>query len=258
MNKPNESNGESTQDEASLRYARQISLEDWGVDGQRRISAARVLIVGLGGLGAPVVTYLAGAGVGTLTLNDFDTVDRSNLPRQPLYRDADAGRRKTGAAADYVKRRNPLVKTRVVDARLDDAGLLAEVRGHDLVIDASDNFGTRFAVSAACVQAGVPLVSVAAIRHEGQLAYFDPRVPISACYACLYGESDAAEGDCAGQGVFTPVVGTLGSLAATRALQALLNKPDPEAPTRLHCFDARNLSWRTIRVPRDPECRVCG
>ena len=246
-----------TEQNTELRYARQIVLDGWGREGQARLAAARVLVIGLGGLGAPIVTYLAGAGVGELTLNDFDTVDASNLPRQSLYRSADVGQRKTRAAQDFVARRNPHVATRMLDQRLTPDELVREAHRHDLIVDASDNFGTRFAVNAASVAAAVPLVSAAAIRFEGQVALFDRRHSESACYACLYDEDDAAEGDCVGQGVFTPLVGLIGSLAAARALRVLLSESPASGVTQLVCLDGDGVT-RQVRVPRDPACRLCS
>lgn len=241
-----------------LRYARQHALGNWGEDGQARLAAARVLVIGLGGLGAPVVTYLAGSGVGQLTLNDFDRVDGSNLPRQSLYREQDIGRPKTAAAKDYVARHNAEVRVSLVDRRLSLKDLVDAAREHDVIVDACDNFGTRFLVNQASVTTGTPLVSAAAIRCEGQLAVFDPRDDHGACYACLYSEDDAAEGDCAGQGVFTPLVGVVGSLAAAAVLRLLLAKDSVPTGTRLQCIDLITQDMRSVRVPRDPRCRVCG
>ena len=157
---------------SSLRYARQIALAHWGLEGQQKLHRASVLIVGLGGLGAPVVTYLAGAGVGALTLNDFDRVDLSNLPRQPIHDGGGLGQPKTLSAARTVARLNPEVQVTAIDQRLSATQMTRAVRGHDVVVDASDNFATRFTINSACVRESVALVSVAAIRAEGQLAVF--------------------------------------------------------------------------------------
>ncbi|MEO1573760.1 MAG: HesA/MoeB/ThiF family protein, partial [Pseudomonadota bacterium] len=240
-----------------LRYARQHALSDWGERGQARLARARVAVIGLGGLGAPVVTYLAGAGVGHLTLNDFDQVDGSNLPRQTLYREQDVGRPKTEAARDYVARHNADVTVALVDRRLGRDELAELAATHDVVVDACDNFGTRFLINEASVASTTPLVSAAAIRSEGQLAVFDPRDERNACYACLYSEDDAAEGDCVGQGVFTPLVGVVGSLAAAAVIRLLL-AGDSAPGTRLQCIDLAAQDVRSLRVPRDPGCRVCA
>ena len=245
-------------DEQQLRYARQIALANWGLEGQQKLHGASVLIVGLGGLGAPVVTYLAGAGVGALTLNDFDRVDLSNLPRQPIHDGSGIGQPKTVSAARTVARLNPDVHVTTIDQRLSAAQMTRAVRGHDVVIDASDNFGTRFTINEACVREGVALVSIAAIRAEGQLAVFRADLTDVPCYACLYSNSDEAGEDCTGQGVMTPLVGVIGSLGALEAVKLLLGSSAAEPVTRLHCFDAMTLSWRSLRVTRDPACAVCG
>lgn len=242
-------------DEQQLRYARQIALDQWGTKGQLRLRRAQVLVVGLGGLGSPVVTYLAGAGVGTLTLNDFDRVDMSNLPRQPLHQAHWIGRPKTASAAAAVARLNPDVRAVTIDRRMSGEEMARAVSGHDVVIDASDNFATRFTVNEACVRSRIPLVSIAAIRNEGQLAVFRADLPHRPCYACLYRNSDEAGEDCTGHGVMTPLVGVMGSLGALEALKLLLGLSNDD--TRLHCFDAITLSWRHLSVSVDPGCPVC-
>jgi len=245
-------------DEQRLRYARQIALANWGLEGQQKLHRASVLIVGLGGLGAPVVTYLAGAGVGALTLNDFDRVDLSNLPRQPIHDGGGLGQPKTLSAARTVARLNPEVQVTAIDQRLSATQMTRAVRGHDVVVDASDNFATRFTINSACVRESVALVSVAAIRAEGQLAVFRADLDDMPCYACLYSSSDEAGEDCTGQGVMTPLVGVIGSLGALEAVKLLLGPPEAQPVTRLHCFDAMTLAWRSLRVTRDPACTVCG
>lgn len=239
-----------------LRYARQLALPGWGEDGQGRLAAASVLIVGLGGLGAPVATYLAGAGIGALTLNDFDRVDRSNLPRQPLYTVADLGQSKARAAARALAQRNPNVSLRTLEARLEGGALEEAIAAHDAVVDACDNLSTRLAVGGACRRARVPLVSVAAIRREGQIALFPNRGADSACYACLAAGTEAL-GDCEGQGVLSPLVGVMGSLAALETIQWLLD-PTPPPRVALRCFDAARGEWRTLLVSRDARCNVCA
>lgn len=240
-----------------LRYARQITLPEWGEDGQKRLRERRALIVGLGGLGSPVAMYLAGAGVGHLTLNDFDHVDASNLPRQPLHTEQDIGIPKTDSARARIHALNSMVQVSTVERRLGLDELIECLAHHDVVIDASDNFGTRFAINEAAVRTNTPLVSAAAIRFSGQLAVFRRDLDDQPCYACLYNDNDEATEDCAGQGVMTPLVGTMGSLAATEALKVLLGWP-PVPETFLHCFDAALGEWRRLRIPRDPKCSVCA
>ena len=238
------------------RYGRQIVLREVGVNGQSLLRDSRVLIIGLGGLGSAASLYLAGAGIGQLSLCDHDRVDRSNLQRQIVYRASDLGRAKIEAAADALRALNADCRIECLPGPLEDDALLEAVRSADLVLDCSDNFPTRFAVNAACVTAGKPLVSGAAIRFEGQLALFD-RARGSACYACLYADSGAAQETCEEAGVLGPVVGVIGSLQALVAIRRLIGIGDDEAG-RLQIWNALTLSWRTLTIPRDPNCRVCG
>lgn len=241
----------------ALRYSRQIALPQWGEAGQARLAAAQVLLVGLGGLGSPAALYLAAAGVGRIVLNDFDTVDRSNLARQILYVTADDGRRKSDAATEALSRLNPDVQVHALDRRLDAAGLRAEAAAADVVLDGSDNFATRFAVNGACVATGTPLVSGAAVRGEGQLAVFTPGRDDSPCYRCLYDEGGEDVGDCRGHGVFSPLVGVIGSLMAVEALKLLLGAGLPAAG-RVCVYDALAGEFRHVRLARDPHCPACS
>ncbi|MHB8424784.1 MAG: HesA/MoeB/ThiF family protein, partial [Gammaproteobacteria bacterium] len=193
-----------------LRYSRHLALVDFGAAGQDRLARSRVLIVGLGGLGSPAALYLAAAGVGTLVLNDFDRVDLSNLQRQILYANADIGTAKTTAAAGTLNALNPDCRLELLDRRLDETELLATIKNVNVVLDGSDNFGTRFAVNAACVGARKPLVSGAAIRYQGQLTVFDARNSSSPCYACLYPEAGEELENCRSNGILAPIVGVVG------------------------------------------------
>jgi adenylyltransferase/sulfurtransferase len=238
------------------RYARHLALADVGADGQARIAAATILIVGLGGLGCPAAQYLAGAGVGRLILNDFDRVDRSNLPRQILFGDADIGELKVTAAARALARLNPAVAIETLPQRLDDAELAAAVARADSVLDCTDNFATRLALNRAAVAAGRPLVSGAALRFEGQIAVFENR-PGDPCYRCVYSEDDELLGDCAGNGVLAPVPGVIGCLMAVAALGLAVTGHSAQNG-RLSLWDAVCGSWQTIALARDPACPVCG
>ena len=240
-----------------LRYSRHLALPEFGAAAQERLTAARVLVVGLGGLGSPAALYLAAAGVGTLLLNDFDQVDASNLQRQVLYRSGDVGHSKTQAAADALASLNPGCALERLEGRLDGSALSAVLERVDLVLDGSDNFGTRFAVNAACVAARKPLVSGAAIRYEGQLAVFDTRDPGSACYACLYEEGSEELEDCRRNGVLAPLTGVIGSLMAVEALKLLTGVGRPLAG-RLVRYDALSGETRTTTLKRDPACPVCS
>jgi adenylyltransferase/sulfurtransferase len=245
------------QDEQLLRYSRQIMLPQVDAAGQMRLLESTVLVVGLGGLGAPVAMYLAAAGVGNLVVVDDDEVDLSNLQRQIIHTTADVGRPKVDSARDALLALNPELTITTVEARLEGALLRELVDEADVVVDACDNFATRFAINEACFASGTPLVSGAAIRLEGQVAVFDPRVDASPCYRCLYRDEGELAETCTQSGVFTPVVGIIGSLQATEALKLLLGLG--EALTgRLLLLDAETMQIRTIRLPRDPKCPVCA
>ncbi|MCL7461753.1 molybdopterin-synthase adenylyltransferase MoeB [Pseudomonas sp. NW5] len=244
-------------DDELLRYSRQILLREVDIDGQLRIGAGRVLVVGLGGLGSPVALYLAAAGVGELHLADFDRVDLSNLQRQVLHDTASLGQRKVDSALARLSALNPQIRLIPHHGALADAALAAAVAAVDVVVDCCDNFATRAAVNAACVAAGKPLVSGAAIRLEGQLAVFDPRRAESPCYHCLYGESGDEALTCSEAGVLGPLVGTIGSLQALEVLKLLAGFGEPLVG-RLLLVDGRQTHFRELRVPRDPECPVCG
>lgn len=241
-------------DQELLRYSRQILLQHVDIDGQLRLKQSRVLIVGLGGLGAPAALYLAAAGIGELHLADFDTVDVTNLQRQIIHDSASVGVSKVDSAMRRLSALNPEIRLVPHPVALDEDTLVAAV---DLVLDCSDNFGTREAVNAACMAAGKPLVSGAAIRLEGQLSVFDPRRPESPCYHCLYGHGSEAELTCSEAGVLGPLVGTVGSLQALEALKLLAGFGEPLVG-RLLLIDALGTRFRELRVKRDPGCTVCG
>lgn len=239
----------------SDRYARQIALPDVGAAGQGRLAAARVLVVGLGGLGCPAALYLATSGVGRLLLNDFDRVDETNLPRQILYTPADVGMLKVEAARLRLLELNPAVEVVSLAERLEGAALEEIVASVDVVLDGTDNFATRFAVNRACVARGVPLVSGAAVRVEGQIAVF-PNRGEGPCYACLYNDEDEWLGDCQGNGVLAPVPGVIGTLMAEEALKALLGW-ESALKNRLLLWDAKRGDWQSVALKRDPACTVC-
>jgi molybdopterin-synthase adenylyltransferase len=244
-------------DEELLRYSRQILLQHVDIDGQLRLKQSRALIVGLGGLGSPVALYLAAAGVGELHLADFDTVDLTNLQRQIIHDSHSVGQTKVDSAVQRLTAINPEVKLVVHRTALDADSLAQAVAAVDLVLDCSDNFGTREAVNAACVAARKPLVSGAAIRLEGQLSVFDPRRETSPCYHCLYGHGSEADLTCSEAGVIGPLVGLVGSLQALEALKLLAGFGEPLVG-RLLLIDALTTRFRELRVKRDPSCSVCG
>lgn len=239
-----------------LRYSRHLVLPDFGAKAQEKLRRATALIVGLGGLGSPAALYLAAAGVGNLMLNDFDRVDLSNLQRQILHTTANVGRPKTASAADAVAAINPDCRLELLDRRLQDSELQAVIARADLVLDGSDNFGTRFAVNAACVHARKPLVSGAAIRYEGQLTVCDTRDAQSPCYACIYPESGEELENCRSNGMLAPVVGVIGSFMAVEAVKLITGVGQPLIG-RLLRLDAKNGTLSIINIKRDPACPVC-
>lgn len=244
-------------DEELLRYSRQVLLSQVDIAGQLRLKQGRVLLVGLGGLGSPAALYLAAAGVGELHLADFDTVDLTNLQRQVLHDSASVGSSKVDSASSRLQALNPHVRLVAHRQALDSDSLAAAVADVDVVLDCSDNFATREAVNAACVAAGRPLVSGAAIRLEGQLSVFDTRRPESPCYHCLYGHGSEAELTCSEAGVLGPLVGLVGSLQALEALKLLAGFGEPLIG-RLLLIDGLGTRLRELRVKRDPACAVCA
>lgn len=253
----NKQSSSSDDRDPNQRYSRHLVLPDFGAAGQERLARSTVLLVGLGGLGTPAALYLAAAGVGRLLLNDFDRVDLSNLQRQVLYRESDLGKSKTAAASDALSALNPECRLEALEGRLDEDALAAAVARADVVLDGSDNFGTRFAVNAACVAARKPLVSGAAIRYEGQLAVFDARDPMSPCYACLYEEGSEELENCRQNGVLAPLTGVLGSMMAVEALKLLAGMGRPLLG-RLLRFDALSGEMRYTTFEKDPACPVCS
>ena len=245
-------------DSQLLRYSRHILLDEIGIEGQERIMASRALVIGVGGLGSPAALYLATAGVGHLTLVDNDTVDLTNLQRQIAHTEARVGQPKVDSARQALLAINPKLNITTCAERIDGVRMGALVADADVVLDCSDNFATRQAINAACVQHGVPLVSGAAIRFDGQLAVYNPKDPKSPCYACVF-PPDAAfeETRCATMGVFAPLVGIIGSMQAAEALKLLSGAGKP-AIGRLQMLDARDMTWNDIRIPRNPDCMVCA
>ncbi len=244
-------------DRELLRYSRQIMLPEVDIEGQHRLRSACALVVGLGGLGSPIALYLAAAGVGRLVLNDHDAVDLSNLQRQIVHREASIGAPKAESAAASVTTLNPLVNVQIIGHRLaadtlDE--LLAEV---DVVLDATDNFASRYLLNDACWRAKKPLISGAAIRWEGHIASFDPRVPDSPCYRCLYPQADDAALNCAENGVIAPLVGVVGTLQAMEAVKLITGIGDALVGRVLY-YDAKRSEWRDFKLPKRPDCPVCG
>jgi adenylyltransferase/sulfurtransferase len=239
------------------RYARHLSLPEVGVEGQRRLKAARVLLVGAGGLGSPAALYLAAAGVGTIGLVDYDRVDATNLQRQVLYGTGDLGRPKLEAAAERLGDLNPDVRLEPHALRLDSGNALAVLGGYDVVIDGSDNFPTRYLVNDACVLLGKPYVYGSIFRFEGQVSVFDAaRGP---CYRCLFADPPPRElvPSCAEGGVLGVLPGVVGTLQALEAIKLVLGRGEPLVG-RLLLFDALRMRFRELELRKDPGCPVCG
>ncbi|WOX98309.1 HesA/MoeB/ThiF family protein [Dickeya fangzhongdai] len=243
-------------DQAFMRYSRQLLLEDIGQEGQQKLAEARVLLVGLGGLGSPAALYLAAAGVGTLLLADHDTLHISNLQRQILYRNADLSRPKAVLARHALEAVNPLVKTVALTTRLEGESLEKAVAQADLVLDCCDNMATRHAVNAACVAAQKPLISASAVGFSGQLLVLTPPYR-HGCYACLYPDASEPQRNCRTAGVLGPVVGVMGTLQALEAIKLLCGLPSP-LDGKLRLFDARQQQWTTLQLTRSSTCPVCG
>ena len=241
------------------RYARHIVLPQVGGVGQQRLKAASIAVVGAGGIGAAAIPALAGAGVGRLTIIDGDSVDLSNLQRQPHYRTADIGKGKAALTAAFVADRNPHVAAAAVAERITPANAAVLLAGHDLILDGTDNFATRLLVSDSATRLAIPLLSAAAQQFQGQVALFRGHEPGRPCYRCFVGDAfDADDCDtCAELGVLGALTGTVGSFAALMAIRAIVGIA-PDAAGTLHLFDGASLTWRQLRLMADPGCRTCG
>jgi thiamine biosynthesis protein ThiF family 2 len=243
-------------DEQLLHYSRQIMLPHFGVEGQQQLHDAHVVIMGVGGLGSPAAMYLSAAGVGTLTLVDFDTVDNSNLQRQIVHNIDSIGDSKTNSAKNTLSRINPETSIHCINKQLTLDEIEVLFKKADCVIDATDNFETRFLINRACVSQQVALVSAAAIQYEGQISVFDNRHKNSACYACLYAEGGEENTNCSDNGILAPVVGVLGSLQALEAIKLICSIGET-LQNRLLIFDGLAMQWRTMKLNKDPNCPVC-
>jgi sulfur-carrier protein adenylyltransferase/sulfurtransferase len=239
------------------RYSRHLLLPHVELEGQRRLKAARILVIGAGGLGSPVALYLAAAGVGTLGLVDFDVVDVTNLQRQLLHGTSDIGRTKLDSARDRLREANPHVVLRTHDARLTSANAMDVLGDYDIVVDGTDNFATRYLVNDACVLLGIPLVYGSIFRFEGQASVFS--TADGPCYRCLFPEPPPPDSipNCAEGGVLGVLPGMIGTIQATEAIKLALGIGRTLAG-RLLLVDALTMEYRTVRLRRDPECPACG
>ncbi|MBT8142776.1 MAG: HesA/MoeB/ThiF family protein [Gammaproteobacteria bacterium] len=238
-------------------YARHLSLKEFGESEQARIQSAKVLIVGCGGLGNLAAMYLTTAGVGKLCINDFDSVDESNLQRQILFRTSDIGHNKAAIAQQKLADMNPDCELTFIDKRLSLEALLELTQDTDLILDCTDNFASRLNINHASQKNNIALISGAAIRFEGQLSVFDPAVEDSPCYQCLHQNAEAGLEDCAGNGILAPVTGIIASSMAVEAIKHL-SSIGQTLVGRLQLYDARHAHWREIKIRKDPDCACCG
>lgn len=243
--------------EQRARYSRHMLLPQIGEAGQEKLLSARVLIVGMGGLGSPVAMYLGASGVGHLVLTDFDVVELSNLQRQIIHHTDGVGENKVASAESALRALNPGVRVTPVPWALQDDELEAEVRAADVVVDACDNFESRFELNRICWRTGTPLVSAAAMRMEGQVTVFDPRDPDSPCYRCLYSDESAEGEACSQVGVLAPLLGIVGSIQATETMKLIVGMGETLVG-RVVVLDALDMEIRSLRLRKDPECPVCS
>jgi molybdopterin/thiamine biosynthesis adenylyltransferase len=244
-------------DQQLLRYSRQIMLPQVEIEGQQKLLDSKVLIVGAGGLGSPASIYLAAAGVGQITIYDDDEVDLSNLQRQIAHHTDDIGTDKVISTRQTLKKINPDTKVDAIKQRLKGDLLKKEVIKEDVVLDCCDNFSTRFAVNAACVEHKTPLVSGAAIRFEGQVAVFTPGSDDSPCYNCLYADNGEEMQNCATNGVIAPVTGIIGSIQAMEAMKLIMGIGET-LTGRLLLLDGLSMQWNEMKLRRNSLCPTCS
>ncbi len=245
-------------DKDLLRYSRHILLNEFGIEAQRRLAESHALVIGAGGLGSAALLYLASAGVARIVIADGDVVDLTNLQRQIIHREETVGVNKADSAARAMSAINSSIIVEAVPERLAGISLDSHVAKADVVLDCCDNFATRHAINQACVRNRKPLVSGAAIRFDGQITSFDPRMASSPCYHCLFPDQPNAEQErCAIMGVFAPLVGIIGAMQAAEAIR-LLTDIGESLVGRLLMLDARTMTWQSVKFKRDAECAVCS
>ncbi|MBW3516948.1 molybdopterin-synthase adenylyltransferase MoeB [Shewanella sp. NKUCC01_JLK] len=243
-------------DSELLRYSRQISIKAMDIDGQERLKQAKVLMIGAGGLGCAASQYLTVAGIGELTLVDFDTVELSNLQRQVLHQDANVGQPKVESAKQSLMQLNSFIKINIINAVLDDHEIDALVADHGLVLDCTDNVSVREQLNLSCFKHKVPLVSAAAIRMEGMVTVFDyhSETPCYHCFSALFGEQQLS---CVESGILAPVVGMIGCLQAVEAIKVITGMGKTLAG-RILMIDAMTMEFREMKLPKQARCNVCG
>lgn len=247
-------------DDELLRYSRQIMLPQIGIEGQQKISKSKVLLFGAGGLGSPIAMYLVASGVGELTIVDPDTVELSNLQRQILHGTSDVGKDKVNSAKAALADINPQTTVRTIKTVLMGEPLEEEIKRAHIVVDATDNFKSRFAINAACVKCKTALITGAAIRFEGQVSVFDMQEN-SACYQCLFPDQGSEQGEleesCSETGILGSVTGLIGSIQATEVIKLLLNVGQ-SLSNKLLLIDALSMEWHSVKIKKDPKCATCS
>ena len=244
-------------DHELLRYSKQIMLPQIDVEGQQKIIDSTMLIIGMGGLGSPTALYLAAAGVGHLIIADFDQVELSNLQRQIIHRTADIGEDKVDSAKVKLLELNPNITVTVANEIMHSDNLASLIKDVDIVLDGTDNFESRFEINKACVECHKPLISAAVIRFEGQISVFKGYEVDQPCYQCLYSEEGNGRESCVENGVLAPVAGLVGTIQALQAIKVLLGLGE-QLCGELLLIDGLDLSFRKVKIAKDPECPICG
>ncbi len=245
-------------DEQLLRYSRHVLLEDIDVDGQEKLLASHVLVIGVGGLGSAAAPYLAAAGLGTITLIDHDQVELTNLQRQIMHSQNSIGQNKAASGKSFLQQLNSGIQVNAIEGKASNELLDQLLPTVTIVLDCTDNFATRQMINRLCVKHQVPLVSGSALRFDGQISVFDSRNANSPCYACIFSpEEQLEEVSCASMGIFSPLVGIIGSMQAAQTLQVLIGFGEPLVG-RMLLWNARTTQIDEIRISRNPECVVCG
>ena len=245
------------EDQELLRYSKQIMLPQVDVEGQQKIMDSTVLIIGMGGLGSPTALYLAAAGVGHLVIADFDQVELSNLQRQIIHQTKDIGDDKVNSAKNKLTELNPEIKVTIANELIHTDNLSDLIQGVDIVLDGTDNFESRFEINKVCVENKKPLISAAVVRFEGQVSVFKGHEKDQPCYQCLYSEEGEENESCIDNGVLAPVAGLIGTIQALQAIKVILNLGDQLSGSLL-LVDALDLSFRKVKISKDPKCPICG
>ena len=243
-------------DENLLRYSRHIMLPELDIKGQEGLLSATATIIGLGGLGSPAAIYLAASGIGSLILVDDDRVENSNLQRQIIHTEDSVGKDKVESAKETIAKISNATKVETINHRLTDDQLLSVFNQSDVVLDATDNYSTRYALNKASLKTQTPLVSGAAIRFEGQVTVFDPRLDSSPCYQCLYQEGSDADLNCAENGVIAPLTGIVGTMQAMETIKLITNLGENLTGIVLY-IDAKRMDIRRLKLSKDPNCPAC-